>query len=117
MTAVSTEVSIQTSVPEKMQRDLKVHAVYRDVPFKEAIAGILQMFLAQKPWLSGAWVKQPKTNDGFKPVSVKVSPALGASFEQQAREMEVSTSSLAYTAIDWYVNLPPEQQTIAHTNT
>lgn len=117
MTLVVQEVSIQTSVPEKMQRDLKVHAVYRDMSFKEAIAGILQMFLAQKPWLHGAWVKQPKTNDGFKPVAVKVSPSLGEAFEQQAREMEVSTSSLAYTALDWYVNLPAEQQAIASTNT
>jgi hypothetical protein len=110
MTSAVQEVSIQTSVPEKMLRDVKVHALYHNVSFKEEIAVILETFLGKQPWLVGSWVKQPKTHDGFKPVAVKVSSVLGAAFEQQARIMEVSTSSLAYTAIDWYVRMSTVEQ-------
>lgn len=98
------EVTIQTRVPEALQQHLKLLALQHQVLLKEEASQALSQFLDATPWLCGTWVKQPKSQD-FKPITVKVPAALGKMFEHQAETMEVSTSSLAYTAFDWYIQL------------
>lgn len=100
----ATEVTIQTRVPDALQLSLKMLALKKQVLLKEEIASALALFLTRAPWHTGTWVKQPKSTE-FKPITVKVPVAVGVKFEAQAVTMEVSTSSLAYTAFDWYINV------------
>lgn len=106
--SLACEVTIQTRVPDALQQELKLLALKHQVLLKEEIATAFALFLQQEPWLQGTWVKQPKSHD-FKPITVKVPEVIGATFERQAEQMEVSTSSLAYTAVDWYVKAVNEK--------
>lgn len=100
----ASEVTIQTRVPDALQQAIKLLALQHQVLLKEEAASALTLFLSKSPWLCGTWVKQPKSHE-FRPITVKVPSLLGKQFEQQAEAMEVSTSSLAYTAFDWYINV------------
>ncbi len=97
------ESIIQTRLPEGLTQKLKLHALEQKIKLKEDVAKIMQAFVLKQPWTSGTWIKQPKTTKEFKPLTVKLPVALGSLFEQTANTLEVSTSSLAYTAIDWYL--------------
>ena len=96
------ETVIQTRLPEELGKQLKMEALSQGVHVKRRVSTILQAFMAQTPWLHGTWIKQPKTSDEFKPLTVKIPTDQAYTFEQLAQNLEVSTSSLAYTAIDWH---------------
>ena len=97
------EAVLQTRVPDQMAKQLKLYAITKNNKIKDCIAEAMTLFINQKPWLNGVWIKQPKTNSEFKPLTVKVPDAVSAQLTQTAEALEVSTSSLAYTAIEWYL--------------
>lgn len=98
------EAVVQTRLPEGLTQKLKLHAIKNNVKLKDDIAEMLTNFIKLKPWLEGTWIKQPKTTPEFKPLTVKVPPEVGTLMANTAEDLEVSTSSLAYTAIDWFLN-------------
>ena len=69
---------------------------------KRRVSDIINTFIEQGPWLNGTWIKQPKTSSNFRPLTVKIPTEQAVLFEQLAERLEVSMSSLAYTAIDWH---------------
>lgn len=109
------ETVIQTRLPEELNKKLKMEALSTGVHTKRRVSAILNAFMEQEPWLCGTWIKQPKTSPIFRPLTVKIPTEQAYVFEKLAERLEVSTSSLAYTAIDWHFSLPtaaPVEQTI-----
>lgn len=96
------ETVIQTRLPEALNKKLKIEALSLGVHIKRRVSSILNSFVAGQPWLHGTWVKQPKTTPFFRALTVKIPTEQAYIFEKLAEELEVSTSSLAYTAIDWH---------------
>ena len=106
------ETVIQTRLPEELNKKLKIEALSTGVHTKRRVSAILHVFMEQEPWLRGTWIKQPKTNSSFRPLTVKIPTEQAYTFEKLAERLEVSTSSLVYTAIDWHFAQPavhPEQ--------
>lgn len=100
------ETVIQTRLPAELNKKLKMDALSTGVHTKRRVSAILNAFIEAEPWLRGTWIKQPKTNNSFRPLTVKIPTEQAYVFEKLAERLEVSTSSLAYTAIDWYFQQP-----------
>lgn len=98
------EAVVQTRLPEHLMQSLKLYGIKNNIKQKDAIADILKRFINDQPWLKGTWIKQPKTTSEFKPLTVKVPASISYLMVKTSEELEVSTSSLAYTAIDWFLN-------------
>lgn len=110
------ETVIQTRLPEELNKKLKMEALSNGVHTKRRVSAIFNAFIEKEPWLCGTWVKQPKTIDSFRPLTVKIPTEQAYIFEKLAERLEVSTSSLAYTAIDWHFRQPfavPVEPTIS----
>lgn len=102
------ETVIQTRLPEALNKKLKIEALSNSVHTKRRVSAIFDAFIKQEPWLHGTWVKQPKTVDSFRALTVKIPTEQAYTFEKLAERLEVSTSSLAYTAIDWHFRQPAD---------
>ena len=107
------ETVIQTRLPEELNKKLKMEALSTGVHTKKRVSAIMNAFMEQEPWRQGTWIKQPKTSSIFRPLTVKIPTEQAYIFEKLAERLEVSTSSLAYTAIDWHfqksILVAPEQ--------
>lgn len=98
------ETVVQTRLPDALAQKLKLYAIQHNIKLKDSITEILTKFIASEPWKNGTWIKQPKTTPDFKPMTVKIPVSVGSNLVSTADKLEVSTSSLAYTAIDWFLS-------------
>lgn len=95
-----------TRVPEAMRESAKQLSAEQHGNLRTMCETLLARFLAEKPYKSKSfsWVQPAKKGTpGWVSYNVVVSDELSARVKAESVKIEVSLTTLLYTALDWWI--------------
>ncbi len=101
------ELALQTRIPKALYTEYKIRSVTSsDGTMRGFLSEIILNFLKEEPWKNGYHIRQPdlRRNKGLevKPIMFWPEKNVAESTRNFADDMQVSTSSVLYTAFLWW---------------